>query len=95
MPCKALRVFLRVAQVVVDVYYIVAETWETGIQWSALLERRSRWVAIFIWACIIHVGGWMALIALYTMVVSFSRSIQIIFSYTPFASVWWILQGVY
>ena len=54
MPCRVVRVGLRIAQAIVDVYYIVLEAWNTRVGWSALLESRSRWVAIFVWTCIIH-----------------------------------------
>ena len=55
MPCKVVRVGLRIVQAIVDVYYIVLEAWSTGAGWSSLLESKSRWVAMFVWACIIHV----------------------------------------
>ena len=48
VPCRVLRVVMRVAQAIVDVYHIVADSWKIGMKWSALLERRAKWVAMFI-----------------------------------------------
>ena len=95
VPCRILRVVMRVAQAVIDVYQIAASSWRTGMKWSALLEGRARWVAVFIWLCIVHVTVWMTAITIYSSVYYFGRTIVFILSCTPFASIWWMLQGMY
>ena len=75
-------------------YHIVVGSWEIGVQWVALVDRRSRWVALFVWACILHISFWLAYIFVVGSVVSFGRWIQIVFSCTPFANLWWIVRGL-
>ena len=86
---------LRVVQAIIDVYYIVVEAWNTGVGWSSLLESRSRWVAIFVWAYFIHIAVWLAGVSVYTFVIYSGRMIRIILAYTPLASVWWGLGGIW
>ena len=71
LPCHVVRVGWRIGQAVIDVYNIVVGSWETGVKWADILDRRSKWAAVFIWTCIINVAIWWASIVIYCTVVSF------------------------
>ena len=71
MPCRVARVGWRIGQAVLDIYHIVVGSWNQGIQWAELLDRRSKWAALFIWTCIINVAIWWSSIVIYCTIVSF------------------------
>ena len=94
MPCRVARVGWRIGQAVLDIYHIVVGSWSQGIQWAELLDRRSKWAALFIWTCILNVAIWWSSIVIYCTIVSFWRYVRLVFACTPFATLWWAFSGL-
>ena len=94
-PPPTSNIFFRLCIVLLDVYHIVVGSWETGIKWAELLDRRSKWVALFLWTCIINVVIWWSSIVIYCTIVSFWQYIRLVFACTPFATMWWAINGLF
>ena len=54
-PCRIARILWKVGQSVWEVYNIVVNTWQYGIEWARLVDTHYKWVALFLWACLIHI----------------------------------------